>query len=317
MNNSTVETLIGAVVIVIAAAFLTFAYNTPGMGQKSAGYLITAEFDNVEGVNVGSDIRMAGIKIGTVTAQSLNPENFQAQITMSIDPSVQLTDDTSAKVTSEGLLGSKFISLEPGGSETKLAAGGVINYTQGAVDIWSLISQAMFDKSGAKPPESPQSSRSAEAGAVRMFRLGVLAAVAVVVLPCAARADRIANPIAVFTGLDKITGVTTTFETKVGEAKQFGGLIVKADVCYSRPATEEPKTTSFVEVDEVQLDDSLKRIFSGWMFAQSPGLNAVEHPIYDVWLVNCRDPAAPPPAVEEIPDLSTLQEQIEEGEPLD
>ena len=92
---------------------------------------------------------------------------------------------------------------------------------------------------------------------------------------------------------------------------------VPADVCYSRPATEEPKTTSFVEVDEVQLDDSLKRIFSGWMFAQSPGLNAVEHPIYDVWLINCRDPAAPPPAVEEIPDLSTLQEQIEEGEPLD
>ena len=130
------------------------------MGQKSAGYLITAEFDNVEGVNVGSDIRMAGIKIGTVTAQSLNPENFQAQITMSIDPAVQLTDDTSAKVTSEGLLGSKFISLEPGGSETKLAAGGVINYTQGAVDIWSLISQAMFDKSGAKPAETPQAPAS-------------------------------------------------------------------------------------------------------------------------------------------------------------
>lgn len=156
MNNSTVETLIGAVVIVIAGAFLAFAYNTPGMGQKSGGYLISAEFDNVEGVNVGTDIRMAGIKIGTVTAQSLNPENFQALITMSIDPAVQLTDDTSAKVTSEGLLGSKFISLEPGGSDTKLAAGGVITYTQGAVDIWSLISQAMFDKSGAKPAETPQ-----------------------------------------------------------------------------------------------------------------------------------------------------------------
>ena len=150
-----------------------------------------------------------------------------------------------------------------------------------------------------------------------MLRPCALAAIAAVLLPCAAQAERISNPIAVFTGLDKITGTTTTFETKVGEAKQFGGLIVKADVCYSRSATEEPKTTSFVEVDEVQLDDSLKRIFSGWMFAQSPGLNAVEHPIYDVWLINCRDPAAPPPAVEEIPDLSTLQEQIEEGEPQD
>ena len=156
MNNSTVETLIGAVVIVIAAAFLAFAYNTPGMGQKSSGYLITAEFDNVEGVNIGSDIRMAGIKIGTVTAQSLNPVNYQARVFMSIDPAVKLTDDTSAKVTSEGLLGSKFIALEPGGSDVTLADGGVITYTQGAVDIWSLISQAMFEKSGAKTPEAPK-----------------------------------------------------------------------------------------------------------------------------------------------------------------
>jgi hypothetical protein len=133
----------------------------------------------------------------------------------------------------------------------------------------------------------------------------------------AAFADRIINPVAVFSGLDKITGITTTFEAKVGETKQFGGLIVKADVCYSRSATEQPKTTSFVEVDEVQLDNTKKRIFSGWMFAQSPGLNAVDHPTYDVWLVNCRDPNAPPPAVEQAPDLTTLQEQIDQGEPLD
>jgi hypothetical protein len=130
-------------------------------------------------------------------------------------------------------------------------------------------------------------------------------------------AERIANPVAVFTGLDKITGATTTFEAKVGEEHQFGGLLVKADVCYSRPVTEEPKTTSFVEVNEIELDKSRKKIFSGWMFAQSPGLNAVEHPVYDVWLINCKDPAAPPPAVEAAPDLSTLQEQIDEGTPED
>jgi hypothetical protein len=147
-----------------------------------------------------------------------------------------------------------------------------------------------------------------------------LAAGAVLILftsSAPALADRISNPVAVFTGLDKITGLTTTFEAKVGETKQFGGLVVKADVCYSRPVTEEPKTTSFVEVDEVQLDNTKKRIFSGWMFAQSPGLNAVEHPTYDVWLVNCRDPSAPPPAIEAAPDLSTLQDQIDQGEPLD
>jgi phospholipid/cholesterol/gamma-HCH transport system substrate-binding protein len=153
MKNSTVETLIGAMVIAIAAVFFAFAYNSSGRGQHNAGYKISAEFDNVEGVNVGTDIRMAGIKIGTVTAQSLNPENYQAVVTMAIDPNIKLADDTSAKVTSEGLLGAKFIALDAGGSDAKLAEGGVINYTQGAVDIWSLISQAMFDKSGAKAPE--------------------------------------------------------------------------------------------------------------------------------------------------------------------
>ena len=144
-----------------------------------------------------------------------------------------------------------------------------------------------------------------------------LAAVVCVAGSGVAFADRITNPVAVFSGLDKITGVTTTFEAKVGETKQFGGLIVKADVCYTRSATETPKSTSFVEVDEVQLDNTKKRIFSGWMFAQSPGLNAVDHPTYDVWLINCRDPNAPPPAIEAAPDLSTLQDQIDQGDPLD
>jgi len=117
-----------------------------------------------------------------------------------------------------------------------------------------------------------------------------------------AAADRVSNPIAVFAGLDKITGLTTTFETKIGEEKRFGGLIVKADACYTRDITEEPKTTSFVEVDELESDDTRKKIFSGWMFAESPGLSAVEHPIYDVWLTGCRDPDAPPPVIEQVPE---------------
>ncbi len=150
MKNAAVETLIGAAVIVIAAAFFLFAYQSSGRGSAAGGYRLLAEFDNASGINVGTDVRMAGVKIGTVVGQSLNHENFQAAITMLIDPAVQLTDDVTAKVTAEGLLGSNFITLEQGGSETKLADGGMIQYTQGAVDIWSLISQAMFDKSGAK-----------------------------------------------------------------------------------------------------------------------------------------------------------------------
>lgn len=138
----------------------------------------------------------------------------------------------------------------------------------------------------------------------------VLAAgAALIACTAAASADRIANPIAVFNGLDKITGLTTSFEVKIGEEKRFGGLIVKPDVCYSRPVTEEPKTTSFVEVQEVDNDNTRKSVFSGWMFAESPGLNAVEHPIYDVWLTGCRDPNAPPPVVEAPPASGTQQDQ--------
>lgn len=131
-------------------------------------------------------------------------------------------------------------------------------------------------------------------------------------------AERIANPFAVFAGLDKITGVTTTFESKVGEERKFGGLIVKADACFTRPPTEEPKTASFVEIDELEAGNTRKRVFSGWMFAESPGLNALEHPVYDVWLTGCRDPNAPPPVVETPPDFNTLQDETaEEEEPLD
>lgn len=160
MKNSTVETLIGAGVIAIAVAFFIFAYTATGGKGATSGYRLTAEFDNAEGINVGTDVRMAGIKVGTVVAQSLNHDNFQAVITMTIDPALKLAEDTTAKVTAEGLLGAKFIALEAGGAEEKLADGGMISYTQGAVDIWSLISQAMFEKSGAKPaatapPEPP------------------------------------------------------------------------------------------------------------------------------------------------------------------
>jgi hypothetical protein len=132
-----------------------------------------------------------------------------------------------------------------------------------------------------------------------------------------AAAERLANPIAVFNGLDKITGITTSFEIPIGETRRFGGLIVTPKACFTRPPTEEPKTSSFVEVDEVKADNVRKTIFSGWMFAESPGLSAVEHSIYDVWLIGCRDPNAPPPVVETLPDLTTLQDQIEEGEAED
>lgn len=107
---------------------------------------------------------------------------------------------------------------------------------------------------------------------------------------------RIENPVAEFSGIDKITGRIITFDVYIGETVQFGALQVTPRVCYSRPVTEKPKTTSFLEVDEITLDRKIRRIFTGWMFADSPGLNAVEHPIYDIWLNNCKQESevAPP-----------------------
>ena len=111
--------------------------------------------------------------------------------------------------------------------------------------------------------------------------------------------QRIANPTAVFSGLDKITGRITSFDVAINETVQFGALQVTPRVCYSRPPTETPNTDAFVEVDEVTLQGEIKRIFTGWMFAASPGLHAVEHPIYDVWLTDCK--GGQNPAVAEAP----------------
>lgn len=152
-HSSSAETLMGAAVIAVAVAFAAYAYKTSGVaaGSGAVGVRISADFDNVEGINVGSDVRLAGVKVGTVVGQGLNPDNLQAHLDMMIDAKVPLSDDTSAKITAEGLLGSKFVALEPGGSDVKLGDGGVISYTQGAVDVWSLISQSMF---GNKTPKA-------------------------------------------------------------------------------------------------------------------------------------------------------------------
>jgi hypothetical protein len=125
-------------------------------------------------------------------------------------------------------------------------------------------------------------------GALAVVLLGTAAAVA-------AADSKIRNPVAVFSGLDKITGRITTFDVYIDETVQFGALRVTPKVCFTRPPTETPQTTTFVEVDEITLQSEIRRIFTGWMFASSPGLNAVEHPIYDVWLIDCKTTSDTPP----------------------
>ena len=117
----------------------------------------------------------------------------------------------------------------------------------------------------------------------------------IAMVPVPSKAARIENPVATFSGIDKITGRITSFDVYIGETVQFGALQVSPKVCYSRDDTEAQKITSFVEVDEITLDRKIRRIFTGWMFADSPGLNAVEHPVYDVWLTECKTKSDVPP----------------------
>jgi hypothetical protein len=128
-------------------------------------------------------------------------------------------------------------------------------------------------------------------------------------------AQKIVNKKATFSGLDKITGRIINFDEEIGETVQFGALRVKTDACYTRPATEAANTDAFVEVDEITLQGEVKRIFSGWMFAASPGLHGVEHPIYDIWLTDCKEPqttiatAAPDPAAAKPPPPPPAQKR--------
>jgi hypothetical protein len=126
---------------------------------------------------------------------------------------------------------------------------------------------------------------------------GALVALVAVFAADGASAARVSNAVAVFKGIDKITGRITTFDVYVNETVQYGALQVTPKVCYSRDETEAQKVDGFIEVDEITLDRKIRRIFTGWMFADSPGLNAVEHPIYDIWLTGCKQNSdVPPPA---------------------
>lgn len=152
MHRNLIETLLGAVVLGVAGLFLAFAYSTADLGS-SGGYEVNAEFTTVGGLKVGNDVRLAGIKVGTVVGQSLNPQTYLAKVTLSIDSSVQLPADTSASISSEGLLGGNYVDLAPGGATTMLKPGEKIQYTQDAVDMVQLLSRFIFSAadSGGTP----------------------------------------------------------------------------------------------------------------------------------------------------------------------
>jgi phospholipid/cholesterol/gamma-HCH transport system substrate-binding protein len=163
MGRNLIETVMGAVVLLVAGIFLAFAYSHSNL-KTVAGYNLTAKFERIDGVSPGTDVRISGIKVGTVLSERLDPERFVAVVTMAIDPSIKLPVDTVAEVSTEGLLGGRFMALVPGGADEMLKPGDEIKYTQAPVDVVQLLGRFIFSvgeagqkKEGepAKPGEAP------------------------------------------------------------------------------------------------------------------------------------------------------------------
>ncbi|MBV8799162.1 MAG: outer membrane lipid asymmetry maintenance protein MlaD [Alphaproteobacteria bacterium] len=164
-SNNMVETLIGAVVVAVALGFLVFAYSATSSGGVS-GYPVEARFSSADGIISGTEVRLHGIKIGTVSAVDLDPKSYLAIVHMNIRGDVPIPDDSAIKITSAGLLGNSYLSIQPGGSPKNLAAGGQILNTQGSVDIMGLIGRAIYGTtSGASSSAGSGTSSPAAAGA--------------------------------------------------------------------------------------------------------------------------------------------------------
>jgi len=176
MRRNTIETVLGAVVLVVAAFFLVFAYTSADL-RSVQGYEITANFSSVGGLQNGSDVRISGVKVGTVVSQTLDPTTYLAVVRMSIDPDIKLPKDTVALVASESLLGGKFMALEPGGDPEPIPPGGRVQYTQSTPGIEQLLGQVIFSLQsmgnqnqgqgqgqGLKPPAGDDAAGAAKPG---------------------------------------------------------------------------------------------------------------------------------------------------------
>ncbi|WP_415183030.1 outer membrane lipid asymmetry maintenance protein MlaD [Phaeovulum sp.] len=156
MSESPTEVLAGAAVLAVALGFLVWVGQGVGLGREADSYELRASFRSVEGVTIGTDVRLAGVKVGTVTSLSLNPQTFFADATVSIKKNVVLPQDSAILVSSEGLLGGAFIELQPGGSFENLAAGDEIEDTQGAVSVISLMMKFVDGPAAAPAAEAPK-----------------------------------------------------------------------------------------------------------------------------------------------------------------
>ena len=144
MHRNIIETVMGGVVLLVALFFVVFAFTSAGSGTVS-GYEVTARFDNAAGLTPGTDVRLSGVKVGSVIEQKLDLESFSAVVVMAVQSDLKLPTDTSARVLPDGLLGSNFIELQPGGELENIADGGAIEYTQGAINIVDVAIRSLLN----------------------------------------------------------------------------------------------------------------------------------------------------------------------------
>ena len=163
MSRNVIETVMGAVVLVVAAGVVALAYNSSSK-RPMEGYTINAPFESATGLSSGSDVRVGGIKVGVVSDMKLDPKTYQAIVSMQIGSETKLPKDSSAAIVSDGLLGSKFVAIEPGGDEQFLAEGGKIHFTQPSVSLETLIGKFMFSGGGVDDDKGkPQAAASPDA----------------------------------------------------------------------------------------------------------------------------------------------------------
>lgn len=139
MANSAAETIIGALVLVAAGGFLAYAATTADLGPRGSGYDVVASFRKAEGIAVGGDVRIAGVKVGSVSAMALDPATYRARVTLAIDAAVRLPDDSAAKITASSLLGDSYIAIDPGASELMIEPGGEMTITQDSISLTDLL----------------------------------------------------------------------------------------------------------------------------------------------------------------------------------
>jgi phospholipid/cholesterol/gamma-HCH transport system substrate-binding protein len=144
MSENATEVVVGGAVLAAAVAFVVYAGEVTGFGRGGDTYQLSASFTSAEGVTVGSDVRLAGVKVGTVTALRLNPDTYYADVAFALDRRILLPEDSAALISQEGLLGGAFVELQPGGAMDNLPPGGEIVDTQGAVSLLTLLLRAFM-----------------------------------------------------------------------------------------------------------------------------------------------------------------------------